>query len=353
MRQKFSIAKFVLATVAAVARSRRRYRRAPPTSRSRAPSPTATRCRRATRCGASPGRFLKDPWRWPDIWRMNREQIKNPHLIYPGDVDRPRPGRTGSGGFRSSVRRRGCRRPCASRRSTPKRSPRSRPATSNRICRGRSSPDPRDSTKSAEIVAGRDARVIRGEGDMIYVVGIDPKAGDLWNIYRQGRRLTSIDGKEVLGIEQRFLGRGEGRALRRRSPTLRITAANEGDPRRRPADSGAARPAHELRAARARPAASTARIIATDRDSHRSGARLDRDDRQGRARRARHRHGARDLPRRPADCGPATVHRGRSGRSGAEYATFFQPDRCSTCPTSAADCCSCSASSIASPTRSC
>lgn len=32
------------------------------------------------------GKFLEHPWCWPQVWGMNKEEIKNPHWIYPGQI---------------------------------------------------------------------------------------------------------------------------------------------------------------------------------------------------------------------------------------------------------------------------
>ena len=31
-------------------------------------------------------KFTDSPWRWPELWGFNKDQIRNPHLIYPGDT---------------------------------------------------------------------------------------------------------------------------------------------------------------------------------------------------------------------------------------------------------------------------
>ena len=175
------------------------------------------------------GRFLKQPWRWPDVWRMNRDQIKNPHWIYPGDVvvlDRS------DGQPRLTLERAAA--------SNPNRlSPTIRvgplaadaipsippgdvePYLSRPIIAG-----PEGLPGAGKIVAARDPRVVRGAGDAVYAVSVEPKSGTEWLIYRPGRVLRSFDSNEFLGNEMRFLGTATVERFGEVS-TLRITSARE------------------------------------------------------------------------------------------------------------------------------
>lgn len=161
------------------------------------------------------GKFLRDPWRWPDVWRMNRDQIRNPHLIYPGDVVRldyvdgqPRLSlaQSGASGPRETLRVSPTARSTPLDREAIPTIPAGdiEPFLSRPLVTG-----PEGLKGAAEIVAGRDReRVVRGEGDRIYVVGIEPASGALWHIYRSVGPIRSHNLKEQLGYEYRYLGAG-------------------------------------------------------------------------------------------------------------------------------------------------
>ena len=150
-------------------------------------------------------RFLKSPWLWPNIWEMNRDEIKNPHWIYPGDVvvlD------TSSGQPRLRLLREtvtlqpGVREEPLEKEPIPTIAP-------NVIAPFLSQPLVIEADALADaptIVAGQENRVVLSPGVRIYVSKIEEGEGALWNIYRPGKTLIDPDNGKSLGIEAVYLG---------------------------------------------------------------------------------------------------------------------------------------------------
>ena len=156
------------------------------------------------------GKFLKEPWRWPEIWNFNREQIKDPHWIYPGDVinlsfdanGNPRLSFGSGSGSGGTLRLSPGVRVDRFAQAIP-----SIPARD--IAPFLSLPLVADEDaliNAPKIIAADDGRVIVGAGDKIYVVAMKPEMGTRWQIYRPGKQLSDPDTKEILGYEAIYLG---------------------------------------------------------------------------------------------------------------------------------------------------
>jgi hypothetical protein len=175
------------------------------------------------------GKFLKQPWRWPEIWQMNREQIKNPHWIYPGDViildmssgsPRLRLGKkVGSGGT-------GKLQPTV--HSTPVQQviPSIPP---NAIEPFISQPlviENSELNTGVKIVAMQEDRMLVGTGDTFYASGIPDAKVEKWNVFRKGKPLKDPETGKVIAYEAFFLG--NARLVKPGEPALlRISLAKE------------------------------------------------------------------------------------------------------------------------------
>jgi hypothetical protein len=171
------------------------------------------------------GKFLTEPWRWPEIWRLNKDQIRNPHLIYPGNVVRL----DRATGTLSIVRLEPRVRvePLAAEAIPTIPLKVIEPFLARPLVIERGGLD-----AAPQIVATQEGRFNIGAGARAYVDGVANTKETLWQVYRPGNALVDPDTKDTLGVEAIYLG--TARLTRRGEPsTVQIVSAvqeiSEGD----------------------------------------------------------------------------------------------------------------------------
>lgn len=152
-------------------------------------------------------RFLKSPWRWPELWQMNREQIRNPHLIYPGDMivldtSGASPHLRLIKGDQTIKLSPGVRSESLSAQAIPTIPPSAiGPFLTQALIVEEDELD-----HSPYVVGTEDDRVIMGRGDRIFAAGERDENIRDWSIYRKGKALFDPDTQEPLGFETEHIG---------------------------------------------------------------------------------------------------------------------------------------------------
>ena len=152
------------------------------------------------------GKFLKDPWQWPSIWKLNREQIKNPHWIYPGDVvvldmSSGTPQLRISNGQTVTLTPGAVEEPLSKSAIPTIQLSVIAPYLNQPLVIEKDQLD-----KSPRILAAQDERVIMSPGTRFYINNIEDGSALNWYIYRPGDTLVDPETKKTLGVEATYLG---------------------------------------------------------------------------------------------------------------------------------------------------
>ena len=175
------------------------------------------------------GLFLKSPWRWPELWGMNLEQIKNPHRIFPGQhlvlekmngmalLRLRADGSGGAGGAAGGI-------PTDTVRVSPRiryesladaALPTLQPQIIEPFLAGAMIVDELTLTRAPRIVGTQDGRVLLTRGDRAYVLGppgapfteTDATKTEEFRVFRSAKPLYDPVTKAILGYEAAFLGK--------------------------------------------------------------------------------------------------------------------------------------------------
>jgi hypothetical protein len=152
------------------------------------------------------GRYLKEPFRWPELWKTNQEQLKNPHLIFPGDVlVLERDGKEvhlRKVALETVKLRPGIRSEPSSQGAISSIPPAViEPFLSKPLVVGANELD-----AAPRIVATAESRVAVGAGDVAFAQGIKKTDGNQWQIFRRGDPIVDPASGTTLGYEAIYLG---------------------------------------------------------------------------------------------------------------------------------------------------
>ena len=172
-------------------------------------------------------KFFQDPWKWPQIWGLNKETVKDPHWIYPGDLivldpatktlhfgELPQAAAVPAGDIALVPDL-----PSSSDSSIQKLAPKVRVVDGERdaiasipasiIGPFLSKPlviENEEMEGAPTLIGSIENRSLLSFGDTAFATGMPDNKGPLWQLYRPGKELIDPDTDETLGYEAIYLG---------------------------------------------------------------------------------------------------------------------------------------------------